>query len=599
MAKSTFLDFLNGYEESEYTSEKRKTEKNFFVRKYSGSLSRHAKKFSNNIFYRFFSLVSRRVTFTSSRTFGAASLTFGLLTLVFHFTTELFEIHEMNAVTALIIGALFSVLAIPFLISDKPLSVLVTEIPVTNYIFFDFLCMRRVYYTGNERGIPIYVGVLVGIIPVIIAFFVPIWAVLLGITAIAVAYIAFLSPEFAFFASLILLPYMKYIPYSTEFLLVLIVVATLSFLRKTLFGKRILHFEQYDALVILFMLAIFLSGLYNSSVSSFEATLEIFILCFGYMLVSNIVTNRRLCDRTISAIVFSSLPVAVVSFVTVFGALARGNAEAVLDEGISSTFTSTDTLAVYLIVAIIFSVVLIKENHGTLRAIFTAIMVLDLFALALSGELFALFALLLSVGAYYALKIKKFSGIVLFLLQGVPYAIFLLPDAAREQVFELLPTNLTASETLSLWRECLSSLREHIFLGMGVGSSNFADEIPGFLDAENLFLGLALEAGGIAFILFALMLIVRVRHRTNYLGYIKGTQIGTAEPLIETAIFALLSYGATDFLWSGRSMFYLFIVVFGLGSATLRIAKKDHDDRMLYYEDMKQTDFSVLDIQIK
>ena len=326
---------------------------------------------------------------------------------------------------------------------------------------------------------------------------------------------------------------------------------------------------------------------------------EMLIYCLGYILVSNIVTNRRLCDRTVSAVVLSSLPVAVTSLVKIFAALADGTAESLLEAGISSTFASTDTLGAFLIVAIIFSVILIKESHGTLRVLYTAIMVLDVFALALSGELFALFALLLAVGAYFALKMKKFSGPALLLLSLAPYAVFLLPDSARELAFELLPTNLTAGETLDLWGKCLTELREHIFLGTGVGTSSLANEIPGFIDAENLFIGIALEAGVIAFLSFALMIIVRLRHRTNYIGYIKGTQIGTAEPLIETAVFALISYGATDFLWSERSMFYLFIVAFGLGSATLRIAKKDHDDRTLYYEDTKQHDFSVIDIQLK
>lgn len=599
MRKSTLFDFLNGYEEAAYSTGSSKSEKSFFVRKYSGSLSHHAKKFSSNPIYKFFLALSRRVTFTSSRTFGAAALTFGILTLVFHFTTELFEMYETNTVTSLIIGILSSVLSVPFLITDRPLSVLAGENALTSYVFFDFLCMRKVYYTGTEKGIPIYVGAILGIIPVAIAFFIPTWAVLLGITALAVVYIAFLSPEFGFFVSLILLPYMSYIPYSTEFLLVIIAVAMLSFLRKTVFGKRILNLEQYDLFVILFMLAILLSGLYNGTVASFGATLEFVVFALGYMIVSNVVTNRRLCDRTISAVALSSVPVALVSFVTVFSALADGTVRDRLSEGVKSTFESTDTLAAFLIVAIIFAVILIKQSHGGLRALYTAVMVLDVFALAISGELFALFALLLSIGAYFALRVKRFSGVLLLVLAAVPYTIFLLPDVARDKIFELLPTNLTASETLALWRECLASLREHVFLGMGVGSSSFADEISGFLDAENLFLGLALEAGCIAFAIFVLMLAVRLRHRAHYMGYIKGTEIGTAEPLIETAMFALLAYGATDFLWSDGTMFYLFIVVFGLGSATLRIAKKEHDDRTLYYRDIKQHDFSVLDIHIR
>ena len=33
-------------------------------------------------------------------------------------------------------------------------------------------------------------------------------------------------------------------------------------------------------------------------------------------------------------------------------------------------------------------------------------------------------------------------------------------------------------------------------------------------------------------------------------------------------------------------------------SAAIRVAKKEHDDRVLYYEDTRASDYSVIDIEI-
>ena len=39
-------------------------------------------------------------------------------------------------------------------------------------------------------------------------------------------------------------------------------------------------------------------------------------------------------------------------------------------------------------------------------------------------------------------------------------------------------------------------------------------------------------------------------------------------------------------------------VIFGMGSATLRVAKRDYDDKVLYYEETGDSDSSVIDIEI-
>ena len=53
-----------------------------------------------------------------------------------------------------------------------------------------------------------------------------------------------------------------------------------------------------------------------------------------------------------------------------------------------------------------------------------------------------------------------------------------------------------------------------------------------------------------------------------------------------------------NYIWSSTSAYYLFWCIFGMGSATLRVAKRDYDDKVLYYEETGDSDSSVIDIEI-
>lgn len=597
MAKNKSFDFIDGYEMPKENADK--LNKIFYSREISGTGGSEARRLSGSALYRFFSRIFKSITYTATKTYGACMLAFGLITISLHFVKEYLHVFETGNSYALIIGALLSAISVPLLSREKPPAVLASEFSVTDYIFFDFLCMKKVYYTGVERGIAPWVGALLGVVLATLGFFFPVPSVLICVMLGIFAYIAFISPEFAFFSSLIVIPYLSFIPYSRTLFAALILLATVSFLRKTMLGKRVIHLEQYDVVLIVFVVALLVGGIYRTSLESLANSGEMALLTIGYMLASNIVTNRRLADRTISAIALSSLPISVISLVTFIVASAKGGARELLGVGISSGFESVDAYAAFLLVAIAFSAILSYEHRGAIRALYTVVILLDVIALVLTGELFALLALICGTLAYFILKLREASVPLLIILELVPYLLFFLPSALTEGLFAILPTTPSADETLALWRESLLALPSRVFVGSGIGEPLGLNLPFATTEAHNLFLGIALEGGVILLLLLVLILLVRLRHRVTYFPYIKGTQMGKAEPIIEATLLSLIIYGATDFIFAQRSLYYLFVVVFGLGSAALRIARKEHDDRILYYEETKKQDSSVLTVIIK
>ena len=63
-------------------------------------------------------------------------------------------------------------------------------------------------------------------------------------------------------------------------------------------------------------------------------------------------------------------------------------------------------------------------------------------------------------------------------------------------------------------------------------------------------------------------------------------------------LFSLIAFGMVNYIWSDISAYYLFWCIFGIGSASLRVAKRDYDDKVIYYEETSAFDSSVIDIEI-
>ena len=122
--------------------------------------------------------------------------------------------------------------------------------------------------------------------------------------------------------------------------------------------------------------------------------------------------------------------------------------------------------------------------------------------------------------------------------------------------------------------------------------------ISGYPDSSNLFIELGLEAGIFALVSFLVILIARMKHRSMQYLYVRNSQIELMSNLSGACLFGFIAFGTVNYLWSDISAYYLFWCIFGIGSACLRVAKKNYDDRVIYYEESSALDSSVIDIEI-
>ena len=607
MARSPIIDFIDGYEESGNAGGARShTGKRFFVRSFSGAVTQKVKRFTSLGLVKLVNAFAELIAYTSTKSYGASFLSFGLATLLLHFLRDYFGVYDAHYTASLIIGAIFAILAVPLLLTDKPLSLLFQDNEITDYILFEFFCIKRMHRSSVGRSVPVWVSILVGVLLAGLGYFIPTWWIATGICAFAYTCVAIVSPEFSFFATFMVLPYLSYIPspYSEIGFSFIVLITAISFVRKVLYGKRAVHIEQYDVLLGLMMLSIMLSGIFIKGVDSFTNALVMLVMSFGYILASNLLTNRRLTHCAMNAMVISSLPATIISLVELIISAIDGSITERLLSGISSGFAECDVAAVFFLTALIFAIGLAKQSHGSSRAFYVALSLLDLIALLLTGELFAMLALVIGGMAYFALKARGAYVFIIILLLLIPYSVFLLPIDTLEVIFERIPSISGAADLIDTWRASLRVLADNLWFGIGIGENSFTAEmesvgISGAQSAGNLFIELGLEAGIFALIFFMLILLVRLRHRVMYQPYLKSSQVSVVSPIISVCVFALLCFGAVDYIWSDFSEFYIFWCVFGMGSATMRVAKRDNDDELMYYEDTRRSTFSAINIEIR
>ena len=194
-------------------------------------------------------------------------------------------------------------------------------------------------------------------------------------------------------------------------------------------------------------------------------------------------------------------------------------------------------------------------------------------------------------------------GDFLPLLLGVSVAVLLLPDSFLNIVFASSPSVISAEDLFELWNKSLQVMSHHLAIGIGIGSESFGQEmaavgVVGHPDSSNLFIELGLEAGILAPMCLIILLITRMKHRSMQYLYVRNSQIERISILSGACLFSLLAFGMVNYIWSDASACYLFWCIFGIGSASLRVAKRDYDDRVIYYEESSAQDSSVIDIEI-
>lgn len=616
MKKSSILGFLFGYRASEESFSASKTASGvriFSDKLISGFGSAFAKKIYDNPVSRFFAKLSRSLVYTSVRCYGSLLLSFGIMTLLINLADYYFKQTPSSPLFPLIIGAIALVVSIPLLLVDTPLSEALQSTALTDAIFFEMLCLKRINKPDdNQATMPLLFTVFVGALVAVAGYFIPLGFVMLGIMALVFVALSMSSPEFSFIITVMLIPILPIIPHSSIVLSVLIAISAISFITKVIIGKRSFHLEQYDVLLFFFALFILISGIFNKGFESFSSSVLYCALLLGYPLASNLITNRRLSENVTNAVLVSSVPVAIYGIILYFLVPTRPEwIDPAFSESVTArayaTFGNPNIYAIFLIVTTIFSLVYIFEENGKLlRTIYVFVGLINLTALLLTWTRGAWLALLITLIALLIIKSKSAPKLLLIPIALIPIGLCLLPSGFIQRFASIFSgADSSISSRLSIWRSSLLMLRDNLFIGIGVGEDSFSEEFLLYAEdavtaphSHNLFLEIGCQAGIFALLLFLLIIFVRIRHLASYSPLVKRSSLSSISTMTSLSIFALLTFGMTDYIFYNSGLCFMFFVLFGISSACLRTAKKEYDESMGGFGSDNTSDAAVLDIVI-
>jgi hypothetical protein len=567
----------------------------------SGGKNPRIKRFMKGSLARGFAKLSKRISYTSLKSYGAFFLSFGLVTLLLNLTKYYVLDNPVIEPFSLTVGAVFSFVSIPFLFIDKPLCTAVQELFVTDYILFEFLSLKRLNKIPNPPSIPVILSVFLGIIPSSLGFIFSLRDVLIAMLVLVILMLSFESLEFPMILTLLLAPYLSFVPHKTYIIAALSVLAFVGYFARVAIGKRVHHLDFYGIVIFLFGVLITVSGLIGYGQDSAHNAWLYLALLLGYYPASGLVVNRRLTDAALKAIVFASLPISLYALTTdSIHIIKNGFVPDTFYYGSEAGGERSFIIVAYLLLSAVFTLMFaLEKNHRYKKNFYTVFFIIDVLGIATVSQLGALITLVFALlGVLIVFKRDK-SGYILFPFSLILYFIPFIPNTYLDKLSAFLNFKLPLSTVSDKILENIGVALENPFFGVGIGKDSY-DAYLGevAVRVDNMLVGIASSVGIAALVLLLFILIVRFIQSAVYSRFTKYSSVHIASNMTTVAILTLIMLGAFGNFFEYPELFYMFFSIFGISTATLRVSKKETDDRLNYYGDSRSSETSAIDVNI-
>ena len=549
---------------------------------------------------RLLNYIGRSIAYSSTRSYGSFVLSFGLMSLFLHLG-EYYFADEPEIALSLVVGAACALLAIPLLVVNKPMCEALQDFFLTDYILYEFLLIKRMNDDADHSKIPPLVAAFLGFVPAIIGFFFPIHFVVIGMFIAIFLALALITPEFPMITTLLLLPYIELLPMSSVILISLSFITFISFAIKVLIGKRVYNIDVYDVIILFIIVFVLISGVLGGGADSLKNSILFTVLLLGYFPASDLIVNRRLADCAMNAVIVSSIPIAIVSVIEFIIELPIVDFTSKHSTPkITAFFDSSLSLAAFMIVSAILTLAFALEKKRRAKKIFYySLFIIELFIIGLILEPGALVAVVFASVCYLILTSNKIPHDVITLFIAAAHLLLLIPIEKLNAVSKYFGFDPSLPALVSGYKRALKVFFDNFAFGVGMGDGSYKVAVG--MNSSGIFntlLGIGVQIGAFALVLFVAMILIRMRHLSYYRHYTKNSFVNTAVNMTALVTVALLIYGAFANIFENVAVFYLFWSVFGMCTSSLRTARKEHDDRLGYYGDLGSAESSAIDVSI-
>ena len=448
-----------------------------------------ARTFEHSFFIKKFPLLVRRLLCTSMRDYGVAMLVMGIVMFAMYPIQDFITFLTVPFST-LIIGASFSICALPLLFSSRSFAACVITCKPLSTILFVWLGMKKDNFRSaaeqsvcSSSATAFIAGLVFGILTHLTSPF----TVIVTTFVTVLAYIVLTTPETGIVMLLFVLPFV-----SVKYLIFITIYIDLCYIIKYLIGKRTFKFEFLDIFVIS-VLALLAYG-YGVSANIGQSHMTTFTnlaLVVCYFAVANLIRSKNQYKRCVFAFTISvSMTCAIGIIQYVFGraGITTNTLEffSNIEQRISSVFNDPDVFALYLCLAIPFIMLFVTTAQRTMLRLF------GIFVLGLSFTCILMTqsapALITSIAIMLLFLIvlnKNYVYLLLGVCATLPIFYFSLPANMLEAVLNFGRISMATGEA----RLSLLKLTAKIFLnrpyGMGIGEANL-ESMTNLLGAESV-----------------------------------------------------------------------------------------------------------------
>ncbi len=570
------------------------------------------------------------------RTFGFFTVTFGAYTAVFSLVRALLSGENISIPEhpELLFAIGMICLSIPLLLSK----ITVAE---TLYTTMSGLMLLRILgYTPEEvilasRGstagktsIAFFAGLLCGML----TFFADPWVVMALPLVWVYLYLVLCKPEIGVMSLFFAMPLLP-----TMVLAGLVIYTFFCFAVKVLRGKRSIHVEPLDIMVMAFTVILFFGGTVSLSGGSLKPALLFVCLIMGYFETVWLLRERDWLARcSVAGVISASIAalVGIFQYLTGTSVMAEAWVDSEMFESIAGravgTLENPNMLGEYLILMIPLAVVMLVGHGEGLRRIpaFVCLGIMGV-CLILTWSRGAWLGLIFAAILFLFIWHRRAMWLFFAGVAAIPLLPYILPASIIQRFTSI--GNLSDSSTsyrVNIWRAACEMLEDFGFTGIGIGESAWFRVYPMYAymgvetapHSHNLFLQIWLETGICGLTVFILILFLlcqsvftmcrqlREAKRLAVLDLpceaevssgsaynlltrktLSQLRISCAAPL--SGIFAVLVQGMTDYAWYNYRVYLMFWLMTGLTAAYARSGRS-----MLMEPKANEEDRAALDL---
>ena len=533
----------------------------------------------------------KKLLYASTKVYGGFLESFGAVSLLLHLAKYYFADNPEVRLSTLIISAVLALIGIPLIFIDKPLCLALQEFSFTDYLLFEFFSIKRMRGEDSVKKVHTVIGIIIGLIPALFAFFFPIEYVLLVIAAVLVATVSVVSPEFLFILIIMAIPYVRFLPFGELTLGAAVLLLLVSFFRKVMLGKRVMMVGLTDLFVVLFVASIIGFGVIGGGGESTRESWMIAILALGYFPAANIIVNRRLADCSANAFIIAALPASLHAFVKFLISCIGGT-----PAPSGSVMSEPHQLAAFLLAAAALCIYYIAVGRGTTKAIYLGILSVLFAGLFATWCAPVLIVLPLSLISFVFIRRTKLPREILIILCALPLLIFFLPSDVLYSVSSFFKMDIPLGEMRGRLISSFGVFLDNVVMGLGADAAVVGD---GEIRYFNMLLGIGCRFGVFAFASLIMLILFKLRRVSVYSRYLEYSSLEALSGFTLIAVFSIFALGLFFDVTAEVELYLVIFVILGMNTASLRVSKKEYDDMLGYFGDNKGIDSSVADITLK